>query len=969
MKQIWAVARKELSAYFGSPLALIFVGAFLVVTLLVFFWVDAFFSRGIADIRPLFRWMPLLLLFLVAALTMRQWSEEQRSGTLEVLLTLPVSRLHLVLGKFLAVMILVALALALTLFLPLTVEVLGPLDWGPVVGGYLAALLLAAAYAAIGLFVSSRTDNQIVSLILTLALCGLFYLLGTDAVANALGRTVGDILRAVGTGSRFQSIQRGVIDLRDLVYYLSLTALFLTLNILSLDARRWSKGVQTATYRRHRLLTVALVAANLIALNAWLYPLGTLRADLTADRLYSLSPATQDLVSTLQEPLLIRGYFSAKTHPLLEPLVPTIRDVLDEYRIASRGKVEIEMVDPQQDAEAEAEANDVYGIRPTPFSVQGRYEQSVVNSYFDILVSYGDQNTTLGYQDLIQIEQSPTGQAEVSLRNLEYDLTRSIKKTVYGFQDLDSAFASIEGPVRLTAIITPNSLPSGLEEVPGTVRKVAADLADQSAGKFVFEEVDPDAPGATMTRQDLVNTYGLRPISAGIFSPDTYYMDLLLQIGDQVQVLYPSGALTEADIRSEMESAVKRAAPGFLKTVGLWLPDLEQVMNPYYGTAQDPLSSWNLLREQLSQNYTVTDVDLSSGRVPGNVDVLVVVSPQDMTDREQYAVDQFLMRGGAVVTTAGAYALDQGQFYGGITMQLLSGTLADLLKSYGVEVGASMVLDTQNEPFPMQQTRTVGGVQVTEYQNVSYPYFVDVRTGALSRESPITAGLPAVSLQWSSPITVTEQPDAGREVIVLAASTDESWLGTDANVTPDTETYPDFGFALGSPQQSHTLALALRGSFQSYFRDKSSPFEPAAGIAPTQTLTSTVGTVESSPATARLVVIGSNEFVDDVVLQLSQSTSGDRYLYSLQLMQNAVDWAVEDEDLLTIRSRGTYSRLLNTATSGSESFWEGLNYSLALLSLIAISIVWTMRRRGEQPMPLTDEGTAEPGPEPGEEEA
>lgn len=968
MKQVWAVARKELSAYFGSPLALIFVGAFLVVTLLVFFWVDTFFSRGIADIRPLFRWMPLLLLFLVAALTMRQWSEEQRSGTLEVLLTLPVSRLHLVLGKFLAVMILVALALALTLFLPITVEVLGPLDWGPVVGGYLAALLLAAAYAAIGLFISSRTDNQIVSLILTMALCGLFYLVGTDAVANAFGRTAGDILRAVGTGSRFQSIQRGVIDLRDLVYYLSLCTLFLTLNILSLDARRWSRGAQTAAYRRHRILTVALIVANLVVLNAWLYPLGTLRADLTADRLYSLSPATKDLISTLQEPLLIRGYFSAKTHPLLEPLVPTIRDVLDEYRIASRGKVEVEIVDPQLDAEAEAEANDVYGIRPTPFSVQGRYEQSVVNSYFDILVSYGDQNTTLGYQDLIQVEQSAAGQAEVSLRNLEYDLTRSIKKAVYGFQDLDSAFASIEEPVKLTAIITPNSLPSGLEQVPEIVRKVADDLAAQSAGKFTFEEVDPDAPGAALTRQDLVTTYGLRPISAGIFSPDTYYMDLLLQIGDEAQVLYPSGALTEADIRSELESAIKRAAPGFLKTVGLWLPDLEQVMNPYYGTPQDPLSSWNLLREQLSQNYTITDVDLSSGRVPGSVDVLVVVAPQDMTGREQYAVDQFLMRGGAVVTTAGAYSLDQGQFYGGITVQLLSGTLADLLKSYGVEVGASLVLDTQNEPFPMQQTRTVGGVQVTEYQDVSYPYFVDVRTGALSRESPITAGLPALSLHWSSPITLTVQPDGGREVTILAASTDEAWLSTEANVTPNTELYPDYGFAVGAPQQSHTLAVALRGSFQSYFKDKSSPFEPTAGLTATQALTSTVGTVESSPATARLVVIGSNEFVDDPILQLSQSTSGDRYLYNLQLMQNAVDWAVEDEDLLTIRSRGTYSRLLNATASGSESFWEGLNYALALLSLVAISIVWTVRRRGEQPIPLADEETADPRPESGEEE-
>src|SRR5210317_167394 len=123
MKQSLSITRKELEGYFGSPMALIFVGAFLAVTLFSFFWVDTFFARGIADVRPLFNWMPLLMVFLVAALTMRQWSEEERSGTLEMLLTLPVSAIQLVLGKFLAVMALVAISLILTIFLPITVSI------------------------------------------------------------------------------------------------------------------------------------------------------------------------------------------------------------------------------------------------------------------------------------------------------------------------------------------------------------------------------------------------------------------------------------------------------------------------------------------------------------------------------------------------------------------------------------------------------------------------------------------------------------------------------------------------------------------------------------------------------------------------------------------------------------------------------------------------------------------------------
>ncbi len=967
MKRIRVIARKELSAYFGSPMALIFVGAFLVITLLAFFWVETFFARNIADVRPLFRWMPVLLLFLVATLTMRQWSEEQRAGTLEVLLTLPVRRVELVLGKFLAVMALVTMALALTLFLPITVSILGDpsgpsgqsLDWGPVFGGYVAALLMAAAYAAIGLFVSSRTDNQIVSLILTVLLGGTFYVLGTTGVTGLAGDTLGEVLRAIGTGSRFESIERGVIDLRDMIYYLSLSLVFLALNVLSLDAKRWSRGAQTAAYRRQVILTVILVIGNLVLLNVWLFPLGGLRADLTADRQYSLSPVTRDLISSLQEPLLIRGYFSERTHPLLAPLVPNIRDMLREYELASRGKVQVEIVDPRDDEELEAEANQVYGIRPSPFRITDRYEESVINSYFDILIRYGDQHVTLGFADLIEVESHPSGQLDVRLRNLEYDLTRAIKKVVYGFQDIESVFASIEEPIQLTVLITPGTLPPGLEGVPEAVEKVARELQDESGGKFGYEIVDPDAPGSSLNRQTLINAYGLYPIATSLFSPDSYYLHLVLQIGDEAQLLYPSGDLSEADIRAEIESALKRVAPGFLKTVGVWLPDLQPVQSPFGGTVP-PISSWNLLQGQLRQDYTVQQVDLTAGRVPGDVDVLVVVAPQGMSDEERFAIDQYLMRGGAVVVAGGNYVLPTQQFPGGLYVEQVSDGLKELLESYGVEVGESMVLDPQNEPFPVQVQRTAGGVQVLEIQELDYPPFVDVRADGMDEESPIVSNLPAATMHWVSPLTVDEGKNAGREVTVLLQSTEASWLHSEVDVQPNPELYPQYGFPLEGEQQSWPLAVSIRGSFESFFKDRASPFEatePALSGAEgpvTETVEAPLGTIEVSPESSRLVVIGSAEFIDDAILELSRSLSADRYLNNLQLVQNAVDWSVEDEDLLTIRSRGTYARLLKPLQKGQQSFWEGLNYALVLLALLVIGGVWTLRRRSEQPMPLVE---------------
>jgi len=664
MKQALSITRKELNGYFGSPMALIFLGTFLAATLFSFFWVDTFFARGIADVRPLFRWMPVLMIFLVASLTMRQWSEEQRSGTLEILLTLPVSPIQLVVGKFLAVVALVSTALALTLFLPITVDILGNLDWGPVIGGYLASILLAAGYAAIGLTISSRTDNQIVALISTVLLCGLFYLVGSDGVTGFVGGTPAEILRSIGAGSRFESIERGVIDLRDLIYYLSLSLFFLTLNVASLDQKRWGTGEGTLAYRRSVALTAALIGLNLIALNTWLFPIRGLRLDLTAQREYSLSQPTRDLLDNLQEPLLIRGYFSERTHPLLAPLIPHISDLLQEYEIAAGGLVELEIIDPTQEPEKEAEANQTYNIRPIPFQVADRYEASVINSYFDILIRYGDQHVVINFQDLIEVQATRDGQLDVRLRNLEYDLTRSIKKVLYGFQSVDAVLATMNEPVRLTVFITPDTLPEWLVEAPETITKVAGDIQADSNGKFTFDMVNPDAPESFVNRQSLYEQYGLQPIAVSLFSDQSYYLHMILQIGDQAQLLYPTGTLNEADVRMTIESALKRASTGFLKVVGLWTPP-SQPTQDMFGQTQAPLSGWQTITEQLRQEYELRQLDLTQ-EVPADVDVLVVIAPQGLGDQERFNIDQYLMRGGAVVVAAGNYAISLDQYSGAL---------------------------------------------------------------------------------------------------------------------------------------------------------------------------------------------------------------------------------------------------------------------------------------------------------------
>jgi ABC-2 type transport system permease protein len=155
-------------------------------------------------------------------------------------MTLPAEDYELVVGKFLASWGLLATGLILTLGLPVTVAALGDLDWGPVVGGYVGALLLGAAYLAVGQFVSATTENQILAFIVSLVICLILYGVGIETFAGLFPDRTASVLRAIGTGSRFQSIARGVIDLRDLAYYLSLTGFFLAASVAALRIRRWA---------------------------------------------------------------------------------------------------------------------------------------------------------------------------------------------------------------------------------------------------------------------------------------------------------------------------------------------------------------------------------------------------------------------------------------------------------------------------------------------------------------------------------------------------------------------------------------------------------------------------------------------------------------------------------------------------------------------------------------------------------
>ncbi len=939
---VWKIAAKELGQFFRAPIAWLFLAAFLLVTLFIFFWVESFFARNIADVRPLFEWMPILLIFLSSALTMKMWSEERRSGTLEHVLTQPVPLWQFVVGKFLACWALLSVALLLTLPLPVTVSFLGQLDWGPVFTGYIAALMLGGAYLAMGLFVSARCDNQIVSLILSVALASAFYVVGSNTLTTFLGNQTADVFRAMGTGSRFDSITRGVLDFRDLYYYVSLILAFIALNILALERGRWARDGNRQHHGVWRWGT-ALLVANAVIANVWLGQINALRWDTTRGNIYSISDATRQYLAQLQEPLLIRGYFSEKTHPLLAPLVPQMQDLLREYEIAGRGRVKVEIVDPTTNPQLEDEANNIYNIRPTPFRVSDRHQAALVNSYFNVLIQYGDENQVLGFNELIELRNLNDTELDVRLRNPEYDITRRIKTALYAYQSGGNIFDTINTPITLTAYISADDrLPQELVELRKGIEEEAENLQAKASGNFQVAFVDPDADGGTVGKR-ITEEYGFAPMAAGLLDPNQFYFYLTLGQGDQLMQV-PLGDFTTITFKQSLEAGIKRFAQGFTRTIALVTPVAEMDPNMPHHRQPPSKPKFDGLQQLLGEETNVINEDLSDGSVDPAADILVLAAPELTTDAERFAVDQFLMQGGTVIVATSPFSATLARDR--ISLQRYRSGLESWLENLGITIDETVVMDRRNSAFPVPTLRQVGGMQFQDMRLVDYPYFIDIRADGLNQETLMTSDLPQVTVPWASPIQLQDDRLAGIEVTPLMHSSAQSWLNDNLEIMPTAEQLQS-GFRVGDNPERQLVAVSLQGRFESLFADRDSPLLDRGGAVDesdaenAQPETSLNVVLRHSPESARVVLVASNDVFRDEIVNMLGAVQGGAYLNSLQLATNAVDWSLEDQGLLSIRSRSHFNRTLVPMESGQQEFWEYLNYALVLL---ALAVLWFIYR-------------------------
>ncbi|MGA2623967.1 MAG: Gldg family protein [Bacteroidota bacterium] len=409
MKHVNIILRKDLRAYFESPIAYIFIIIFLLLTGIYF--VSNLFLQNVSSLKSLFEVTPFLLLFFAPAITMRLISEEKKTGTYEVLSTKPIKAGEIIVGKFFAALLLVILAMLPTLFYLLTIAIIGTVDIGPVIGGYIGLLLLGAAFIAIGVLGSTLSENQIVSFIFGFVI--ILMLFGIGKVLIYLPMKLVPAVEYLSVDHHISAFTRGVLDSRDIVYFLSLIGLSLLLASILVEVETVGTVLKLRSFGwKQQLPRLGLVIVILVFVNLLSFKIFT-RADLTSNKAYTLTQTTKNLLSSLDDDFLVKAYFSPDIPPPYQNHRQFVQEELDEYRAFAPGKFHYQFLDPMSDADAEREALQ-QGITPVQVKVIKNDKFLTEKAYVGLAFSYGDRT-----------ERLPVVQ---SVQQLEYYITSSMKK-------------------------------------------------------------------------------------------------------------------------------------------------------------------------------------------------------------------------------------------------------------------------------------------------------------------------------------------------------------------------------------------------------------------------------------------------------------------------------------------------------------------------------------------------------------
>lgn len=382
---VFTVARRELRGYFDQPTAYVLIVAFLAITLFIAF--RTMYATSVASLRPIFDLLPVLFAIFVPAATMRSLAEERRGKTLDWLMAQPITELELVLGKFLGSWAFVLLALLGTLTTALGVLSVSEADPGIVVAQYIGGALLAGQLTAVGIWASSITRNQITAFIAASAISFALFLIGLPIVQIGLPPSVAGAVAQLSVVTHFENVARGVVDLRDVLYFASTGGLFVMLAWAAVSGMRLSPAREEFGRLRIGSGVVVLLVVLLNLVGSQIRG----RVDLTSERLYTLSDGAKDILGDLDDLVQIKLFASTELPPEVQLQLRDVRDLLADMRRASNGNLLVSDVDPDED-EAAAEEAAALGIFPVEFNVLRDDNFEVRQGYYGFAVSYADAN-------------------------------------------------------------------------------------------------------------------------------------------------------------------------------------------------------------------------------------------------------------------------------------------------------------------------------------------------------------------------------------------------------------------------------------------------------------------------------------------------------------------------------------------------------------------------------------------------
>jgi ABC-2 type transport system permease protein len=807
-KNILIVFKREICAYFNSAIATIYLIVFIAINNGLF--LTRFFLLGRADMRPYFENLPLVLLIFIPVITMRLWAEDRKENTFELLMTFPMRPLEIVLGKYLASLAFYGVALVSTWTIPVMIFFTGTPDKGMIACGYLGAFMVGALFLAVGIFISGLTKEQIVAFVLTVLSCFFLFFLGTDLSASLIDGWVAGfgtfLMNALGVASHLNSFQKGVVDLKDVLYFAVTIGVFLFLNSLFFEGR---------TRPKSRLIFSSAVAAGagiVIVFGALVGDMALGRFDLTEGKMYTVSGASRRILSGLKSPVWINVYMTPadKMPTVLKTLEQDIAGKLEELRIASNGKLNYKMTHIEASKLMETRKA---GKEPPEDSLEAKLQNKGIAPF--------------------QVES--IDRDEVGL------------KLVYAALTIDYKEKNQE--------ILPRVIPQVLPDLEYLILSRVVKLTFEHKPKVAF------------------------------FAP-----------------------LRNADVTPQMSQ--------LLSNFGQQTPQFEDRYK-----SLEPLLAGN--------GYVTSRISLSrESGIPKDADVLLVINPGSLNDRQLYEINKYLYQGGKAFIAAQGYENTfRMQPSEGINIipQNLSLDINKLTQSWGAKVDEDILMDENSEIITISLGQRVGQFAL--------------------QMLPLMSRQPAFFYLWGSALHLSEDvlKQSGLKSTVLFTSGIRSWKVPSSQLENGMLTVKNIVFPRAGSAGKFPLGVMLEGAFSNNYPDGAPAWPAKDGAATPEEKTKE----EWKPEPGKLIMIGCSQmFIDDLIVNPS----------NLGLFGNIVDSLTLGDDVVQIRAKTLARRDIKKSSDAERVGWRFFAIALVPALWAAYSFARLFLRRKEKQFYLSARG-------------